>query len=150
MAAMNIVSDLERMGDHAAGIARTALRIEWDQAPLPPVRIRRMARRCQSMLRESLQAFLARDAGWSRRIAAVDDDIHALYTRLFRELLASMIETPGQTAQASTCCSSDTIWSGSAIGRRTSPSASYLPPGSRCGSSTLSPTKPKALSKAFG
>jgi phosphate transport system protein len=59
-----------------------------------------MARGCQSMLGEVLEAFVARDAAGARRIAAKDDEIDASYTRLFRELLASMIADPGRTTQA--------------------------------------------------
>ena len=100
VAAMNIVSDLERMGDHAAGIARTVLRIGREPHPLPLAEIQRMARGCQSMLGEVLEAFVARDAAGARRIAAKDDEIDASYTRLFRELLASMIADPERTTQA--------------------------------------------------
>jgi phosphate transport system protein len=100
VAAMNIVSDLERMGDHAAGIARTVLRIGLNSDLLPPAEIERMARGCQSMLEGALEAFVARDAARARRIAAQDDEIDALYTRLFRKVLSSMIAEPGKSTQA--------------------------------------------------
>jgi phosphate transport system protein len=100
VAAMNIVSDLERMGDHAAGIARTVLRIGVNSALLPPAEIGRMAGGCQSMLEGALEAFVARDAARARRIAAQDDEIDALYTRLFRKLLSSMIAEPERSTQA--------------------------------------------------
>jgi phosphate transport system protein len=100
VAALNIVSDLERMGDHAAGIARTVLRIGGAPTLLPPADIERMAACCQSMLGETLEAFVARNAEGARRIAARDDEIDALYTRLFQELLAAMIADPGRTTEA--------------------------------------------------
>lgn len=100
IAMMSIVGDLERMGDHAAGIARTVLRIGREARLLPPAEIQRMARCCRSMLQESLEAFVRRDAARARRIAARDDEIDALYTRLFREVLAGMIADPARTTHA--------------------------------------------------
>ncbi len=100
VAAMNIVGDLERMGDHAAGIARTVLRIGLGSDLLPPAEIERMAIGCQTMLEEALAAFVGRDVARARRIAARDDEIDALYTRLFQKLLNSMIADPGRSTQA--------------------------------------------------
>jgi phosphate transport system protein len=100
IAAMSIVGDLERMGDHAAGIARTVLRIGREARLSPPTSIRRMARSCHAMLEESLEAFVARDAMRARMTAARDDEIDRLYTGLFREVLDWMIADPARTAEA--------------------------------------------------
>jgi phosphate transport system protein len=100
MAAFSIVSDLERMGDHAAGIARTVLRMGDEPLLKPLIDLPRMAEICRGMLRQSLQAFVDRDAEAARRIARQDDVIDGLYQQVFRELLSFMVEDPRTTTRA--------------------------------------------------
>ena len=94
VAALSIVSDIERMADHAAGIARTVLRSDEPPRTPPPQELARMAELCRSMTRQALQAFVARDAEAARAIALRDDAIDDLYTRAFQTLLARMVEDP--------------------------------------------------------
>ena len=62
IAAMNVVLDLERMGDHAANVAKTVIRI-GDEPPLKPlIDIPKMADQCCDMLRRSLAAYVVLDA----------------------------------------------------------------------------------------
>ena len=86
VAAMNIVVDLERMGDE----------------PLlkPLIDMPRMAEVCRQMLRRSLQAYVERDADGALAIARQDDTIDGLYQQIFRELLTYMIEDPKTTTRA--------------------------------------------------
>ncbi|HSB91447.1 MAG TPA: phosphate signaling complex protein PhoU [Anaerolineales bacterium] len=100
MAAFSIVSDLERMADHAAGIARTVLRMGDEPLLKPLIDIPRMAEVCRDMLRQSLRAFVDRDADTARRIARQDDVIDGLYQQVFRELLSFMVEDPHTTTRA--------------------------------------------------
>jgi len=100
MAAFSIVSDLERMGDHAAGIARTVLRMGDEPLLKPLIDLPRMAEICRGMLRQSLQAFVDRDAEAARHIARQDDVIDGLYHQVFRELLSFMVEDPRTTTRA--------------------------------------------------
>jgi phosphate transport system protein len=100
MATFSIVSDLERMADHAAGIARTVLRMGDEPLLKPLIDMPRMAEVCRQMLRESLQAFVDRDAEAARRIARQDDVIDGLYQQVFRELLSFMVEDPRTTSRA--------------------------------------------------
>ena len=79
IAAMNIVNDMERMGDHATGIAKTVLRM--GDEPLP----------------KSLVDF-PRMADLARKVAERDDEIDHLYNQIFRELLSFMVEDPKTTA----------------------------------------------------
>jgi phosphate transport system protein len=92
IAGMNVVLDLERMGDHAANVARIAIRM-GDEPPLKPlIDIPYMARRCCDMLRDALRAYNELDTGEAKRITEEDDVVDQLYNQVFRELLTYMIE----------------------------------------------------------
>jgi len=95
IAAMNIVNDMERMADHATGIAKTVIRMGDEPLLKPLVDIPRMANLSREMLKRSIDAFLARDAEAARQIAAQDDEIDRLYKAIFDELLGLMVRDPG-------------------------------------------------------
>jgi phosphate transport system protein len=94
VAVLHMIVDLERMGDHAEGIAKIAV-ILGDEPPLKPyVDLPRMADIASEMLRESLEAFKHRDAEQARAIIDRDDEVDALYDQVYRELLTYMIGDP--------------------------------------------------------
>lgn len=87
-----ITGELERIGDYAEGIAKVAL-LSLDEPPLKPlIDIPRMAELAISMLRRSLDAFIAHDAATARAIWHEDDVIDALQDQIYREMLTFMIE----------------------------------------------------------
>ena len=92
--------EMERMADHASGIAKTV--IMMGDAPLlkPLVDIPKMAELARDMLRDSLQAYNARDAEKARQIAVRDDDMDGLYRAVFDELVKIMSKTPGSASRA--------------------------------------------------
>jgi phosphate transport system protein len=94
VACLNMIVDIERMGDHAEGIAKIVLR--HDDQPLlkPLIDIPRMAQLASDMLDQALKAFVAHDADAARRVAKLDDDVDALYEQVYRELLTYMISDP--------------------------------------------------------
>jgi phosphate transport system protein len=94
MTAMNIVTDMERMADHATGIAKTIIRMGDEPLLKPLVDLPKMAAYARAMLRRSLDAFLARDAEAARAIALEDDVIDHLYKAIFDELLQIMVKDP--------------------------------------------------------
>lgn len=100
IAAMNLVNDMERMADHATGIAKTVLRMGDDPLLKPLVDIPRMADYARAMLRQSIDAFLARDVEAARGIAAQDDEIDHLYKEIFDELLQIMVNDPTTVTRA--------------------------------------------------
>ncbi len=100
IAAMNIVVDIERMGDHATGIAKTVIRMGDEPLLKPLIDIPRMVEIARGMLRESLQAYLDRDAAKAREIAARDDEIDHLYKAIFDELLEIMAKDPSSATRA--------------------------------------------------
>ena len=81
---LNIVSELERIGDHAEGIAKIVIMI-GDEPPLKPlIDLPRMAKKTASMLHRSLEAYTNQDADTSRQIITEDDEIDHLYEQVFR------------------------------------------------------------------
>jgi phosphate transport system protein len=97
---LNIITDLERIGDHAEGNAKIAIMI-GDEPPLKPlIDIPRMTEQAVSMLLRSLDAFIARDAEAARTIIKEDDIMDNLYDQVFRELLLFMVEDPKTVTRA--------------------------------------------------
>jgi len=91
---LHIIVDLERMGDHAEGIAKIAIMMA-DEPPLKPyIDIPRMADTAKEMLLGSLEAFRDRDEERAKRIVDQDDIVDALYDQVYRELLTFMISDP--------------------------------------------------------
>lgn len=101
VAAMNIVVDIERMGDYASGIAKTVVRMGDEPLLKPLIDIPRMVELSRRMLRESIKAYSARDAKKAKEIALRDDEMDHLYKAVFDELVEIMGENPG-TAQRAT------------------------------------------------
>ncbi len=99
-AVLNIITDLERMGDHAEGIATISLMIGDEPLLKPLIDIPRMADKATDMLRRALHAFADHDGAIARRIAAEDDDVDALYNQVYRELLTFMLGDPRCIQQA--------------------------------------------------
>ena len=94
VAVLFIATELERMADHAEGIARINLML--GDEPLPPVLgdIGEMAAKAGDMLRRALTAFVERDATAARLICDEDDQIDALYDSSYHTLIQEMIRTP--------------------------------------------------------
>jgi phosphate transport system protein len=92
VAVLNIISEVERIGDYAEGIAKITIMI-GDEPPLKPlIDIPRMAEQTVDMLHRSLDAFVNHDADTARKIATEDDLVDNLYNQVFRELLVFMME----------------------------------------------------------
>jgi len=99
-AAMKINSDLERMGDQAVNIAENTLKC-LGQPPLKPfIDLPRMAALAQEMTRDSLDAFVRRDAELARDVLRGDDEVDDLKDQIFRELLTYMMADPGTIERA--------------------------------------------------
>jgi len=94
VAVLHIIVDLERMGDHAEGIAKIALMLA-DEPPLKPyIDIPRMAEIGIRMLMSSIEAFKDRDSKRAIAICNEDDEVDALHDQVYRELLTYMINDP--------------------------------------------------------
>jgi phosphate transport system protein len=94
VASMNIVVDLERMGDHAAGITKTVIRMGDEPLLKPLIDIPRMAHTAREMLRMSLDAYVQRDPEAAKAIVPMDDEMDMLYRAIFDELVEIMAHKP--------------------------------------------------------
>ena len=92
IAALNIVVDLERMGDHAAGIAKTVQLMEDEQFESLPESLERMAARTQDMLRQAVDVYAEADNDRAYNVALMDDKLDDSYQSLTHELLQGMLE----------------------------------------------------------
>jgi phosphate transport system protein len=98
--ALKIVTDLERMADHATDIAKVTLKLGGQKLITELIRIPRMADLAIAMTREALEAYVARDVQRAKALSALDDQIDALYKQAFDELLAMMQRRPETVRQA--------------------------------------------------
>ena len=94
IAALHIAIEMERMADHAEGIARLVTRLADEPLLKPLVDIPRMADIACEMLHACLDAFIDRDPKAVVDIVARDDEIDQLYDQVFRELLTYMLQDP--------------------------------------------------------
>jgi len=99
-AAMKINADLERIGDQAVNIAENSLKL-MNAAPLRPlIDLPRMAEIAEAMTRDSLDAFVRKDAALARSVLARDDEVDQLKDHIFRVLLTYMMADPGTIERA--------------------------------------------------
>ena len=91
IAVLMVVTELERMGDYAAGIARIVQLHEGRPLLKPLVDVPEMARIVRQMLRDAIDAFLRRNEHAAERVALQDDEIDRLYGSVYRELLTYMV-----------------------------------------------------------
>ena len=94
VAALKINNDLERIGDHAVNIAEGAERLAGQKPFKPFIDINYMAEVAMSMLKQSLDAFVNRDAALARQVIKKDDILDDKNVSIIRELLTYMAEYP--------------------------------------------------------
>jgi phosphate transport system protein len=91
---LEVSAELERMGDYAKGIATINIRMGGDPPLKPLIDIPRMAQKSSDMLHRALTAFIAEDVEAARAIPAEDDEVDALYTQVYRELMTFVLADP--------------------------------------------------------
>jgi phosphate transport system protein len=94
VATVKINSDLERVGDLAVNIAEAARRYTMHPPVKQLIDIPRMGDIAQSMLHDALDSFVKRDTALARAVLKCDDELDALKTQVFRELLTYMLQDP--------------------------------------------------------
>lgn len=93
-AILEIITELERMGDYAKGIAKVTMRLGDVELPIPNREIAQMAELGIGMLHRALSAFVNEDAKVASKIPAEDDAVDALYNEIYSMLVSEMIADP--------------------------------------------------------
>lgn len=93
-AVLEIITELERIGDYAKGIGKITLMVGAE--PLLPTvpDLPQMAVKAQGMLRRALLAFTRRDTELAHQTAKLDDEVDNLYNKIYQELMAYIIADP--------------------------------------------------------
>ena len=90
--AIKIVTDLERMGDHAVDIARICIRLENENYIKELIDIPLMGELVNKMIKAALDAYVLTDEKAAIVACSIDDEIDALYKKTFNELIQLMIK----------------------------------------------------------
>jgi phosphate transport system protein len=100
IAAVHIAVEMERMGDHAAGVAKITLKTYEEPLLKPLIDLPRMATVGSEMLHEGVRAFINADIDAAENIVRRDDEVDALHDQIFRELITYMLEDPAAIRRA--------------------------------------------------
>src|SRR5436305_388225 len=94
LAALRIANDLERVCDYAANVAKRSIVLNQSPPVKPVYTLPRMVRLAQTLTKDVLDAYVARDADKAMVVWARDEELDEMYSSLFRELLTYMMEDP--------------------------------------------------------
>jgi phosphate transport system protein len=97
---LQIIKDLERMGDQAVNIAERALILNQEPPVKPFIDLPKMATLVESMLKDSLDAFVNRDVKKARNVCEGDDQVDNYNEKIFHELLSIMIKDQTTVSRA--------------------------------------------------
>lgn len=97
--ALKIITDLERIADHASDIAKVTIKLKGQEYIKPLIDIPRMAALAQKMVTDGLDAYVRHDKDLAFRMIEHDHQVDALYKQIFRELLVLMMENPQNITQ---------------------------------------------------
>ena len=98
--ALYVLSELERMGDHAEGIAKVALMLGSQRTLEVPGVITEMGKRTMSIVNRTMGALSKGDAKLARELCLEDDDIDEIYDRAYQELISTMVGDPRHITEA--------------------------------------------------
>jgi phosphate transport system protein len=97
---LKITTDLERIGDNAVNICERVLELNEEPQLKPYLDLPRMAEAAQSMLKDSLDAFVRYDCDLAQQVIERDDEVDQLNYQMYRELLSYMAEDPKTIGRA--------------------------------------------------
>jgi len=97
---MKISTDLERMGDLAVNICEQVLELNKEEPLKPYIDLPVMAQKSQTMVKDSLDAFVDRDAGRAKQICESDDEVDQLEAKIYDELVGLMQKNPQAISRA--------------------------------------------------
>ena len=97
---LKVITDLERIGDFAVDIAKTARRLAIEPHFRPLLDLSKMSAAVEWMVRESIHAYVEHDLDLVTQVIARDDEVDECYDRMFTELLDLMERDPSVIRQA--------------------------------------------------
>ena len=100
VAALYVISELERMGDHAEGIAKVTLMLGQNPALPVPAVITEMGALTISIVDRTLAALDKRDVKAARALCREDDEIDSMYDRAYQELISTMVSDQRHITEA--------------------------------------------------
>ena len=89
---MNMIVDLERMGDQAKGIAKVIPHLRQQQKQVPLPELKQMGDLVISMLRQAMQAYSSESTTLAQMVAAQDNEVDKLYSQVFAKLINQMAD----------------------------------------------------------
>jgi len=98
---MKIITDIERIGDLSVDIAKIGIKIDAEMGATNYVDLPRIADVSRQMVREAIQAFVKRDVTSLQPIAALEDEVDALYRDFRSQIHEYMVQNPDQVISAS-------------------------------------------------
>ena len=99
--AIKVITDLERIGDHAVDIAKVARKLAHEPLQRPLVDMPRLSNAVREMLKDVMVAFVTHDLSLVTRVVASDDNVDAMFHILRDELHETMRRNSSQVVQAS-------------------------------------------------
>jgi phosphate transport system protein len=93
-AILEVITELERIGDYAKGIAKIVIRLGDQELPIPTREFGQMADLAVSMLHRGLSAFVHEDASLASTIPTEDDQVDRLFEQTYHTLIHAMIDDP--------------------------------------------------------
>lgn len=112
MGMMHSAVEMERMGDHAAGVAKVTLAVCTEPLLKPLIDLPRMSAVATEMLHDAVRALVNLDAESARSVISRDDEVDSLHNQIFRELITYMLEDTTTIRRAT-----NLIWASHAVER---------------------------------
>lgn len=100
IAGIHLAVELERIGDHAAGIAKLVSRLDVEEEIDTLFKLPKMAKRSMQMVEQSIRAYVSRNAELARDVIRQDDKLDSHYRKLYRGALGQMQEDPDYVRRA--------------------------------------------------
>lgn len=97
---IEVITELERMGDYAKGLARINMMIGDQELIKPLIDIPKMANITTDMLTRAIQAFVDEDADTARKIPQDDEKVDVLFNQVYCDLIELMTKDPSGIEQS--------------------------------------------------
>ncbi len=93
-AILEIIAELERMGDYAKGIAKVVILLQEEDISIPATEFQEMSSLTLEMLHQGITAFVNEDTAVASRLPLEDRQVDEFYNRIYRKIVVGMIVNP--------------------------------------------------------